>query len=103
MLRDQALSGEKQFNFSMLIRRAVEQVQQQFVLVEEVARVPCNHATYLAVRCWYPYSLSLLSFWQLPEHVRRAAMEASSDDDSDGDGDGKGGGKFEAGWGKNRC
>lgn len=44
--------------------------------------------------------LLLLSFGQLPEHVRRAAMEASSDDDSDEDGEG--GGKFEAGWGKNR-
>ncbi|CAM9679170.1 unnamed protein product [Ectocarpus fasciculatus] len=43
---------------------------------------------------------------ELPEHVRRAAMQASSEDDddeSDGDGDGPGGGKFGAGgWGKNR-
>lgn len=38
--------------------------------------------------------------YQLPEHVRRAAMEASSDDDSDEDGEEKG--KFSAGWGKNR-
>ncbi|CAM9515519.1 unnamed protein product, partial [Ectocarpus sp. 8 AP-2014] len=41
---------------------------------------------------------------ELPEHVRRAAMQASSDDDDDdSDGDGPGGGKFGAGgWGKNR-
>ncbi|CAM9889054.1 unnamed protein product, partial [Ectocarpus sp. 4 AP-2014] len=41
---------------------------------------------------------------ELPEHVRRAAMQASSDDDDDdSDGDGSGGGKFGAGgWGKNR-
>lgn len=39
-------------------------------------------------------------FTQLPEHVRRAAMEASSDDDSDEDGEGEG--NFSAGWGKNR-
>lgn len=46
-----------------------------------------------------------LSLSQLPEHVRRAAMQASSDDDddSDGDGDVTGGGKFGAGgWGKTR-
>lgn len=42
----------------------------------------------------------LLSLRQLPEHLRRAAMEVSSDDDSDEDAEG--GGKFEAGWGKNR-
>lgn len=48
---------------------------------------------------YIPLSLSLCR--QLPEHVKRAAMEAaSSDDDTDDEDDAST--KFAAGWGKKR-
>lgn len=59
------------------------------------ATVPPLTARLVALPC-------LASLGQLPEHVRRAAMEASSDE-GDTDEEGEGTGKFAAGWGKNRC